>query len=120
LTEACAAILLEPSATRDRLTVDIFRCGGDETLARLERAFDLAIKTEPIRHRLHQAHIRDVAKARQQGVINDAEAAALEAATKAVAAVVAVDDFAPEELSPRRASQGELLSQTMSRPTAAE
>jgi acyl-CoA dehydrogenase len=120
LTEACAAILLEPSAARDRLTVDIFRCGGDETLARLERAFDLAIKTEPLRHRLHKAQVRDLAKARQRGIINEAEAAALEAAAQAVAAVVAVDDFAPEELSPRRASQGELLSQTMSRPTAAE
>ena len=53
-------------------------------------------------------------------MINDAEAAALDAAAQAVAAVVAVDDFAPEELSPRRASQGEVLSQAMSRPTAAE
>ena len=44
----------------------------------------------------------------------------LDAAAEAVAAAVAVDDFAPEELSPRRASQGDVLSQAMSRPTAAE
>ena len=37
LTQACAAILLEPSATRDRLTVDIFHGSGDEE-ARAARA----------------------------------------------------------------------------------
>ena len=120
LTQACAVLLLEPSATRDRLTVDIFHGSGDDGLARLERAFDLIVKTEPLRHRMRKAHVRDVAKARAQGIINDAEAAALETAAQAVAAVIAVDDFAPEELSPRRASQGEVLSQAMSRPTAAE
>jgi acyl-CoA dehydrogenase len=120
LTQACAVLLLEPSATRDRLTVDIFHGSGDEDLARLERAFDLIVKTGPLRHRMRDAHVRDVAKARAQGILNDAEVAALDAAAQAVAAVVAVDDFAPEELSPRRASQGEVLSQVMSRPTAAE
>jgi acyl-CoA dehydrogenase len=120
LTQACAVLLLEPSATRDRLTVDIFHGSGDEDLARLERAFDLIVKTGPLRHRMRDAHVRDVAKARAQGILNDAEVAALEAAAQAVALVIAVDDFAPEELSPRRASQGEVLSQAMSRPTAAE
>jgi acyl-CoA dehydrogenase len=120
LTQACAVLLLEPSATRDRLTVDIFHGNGDEDLARLERAFDLIVKTGPLRHRMRDAHVRDVAKARAQGILNDAEVAALEEAAQAVALVIAVDDFAPEELSPRRASQGEVLSQAMSRPTAAE
>ena len=45
--------------------------------------------------------------------------AELEAAAAAVSAAVAVDDFAPQELSPRL-SQGDLPSQAMSRPTAAE
>ena len=119
LTEACAEILLAPSATRDRLTVDIFHGIGDDGLARLERAFALTVAVQPLRDRLHKARVRDVAKAREQGLINEAEAAQLAAAADAVAAAVAVDDFAPEELSPRL-SQGEVLSRAMSHPTAAE
>ena len=119
LTQACAVILLEPSATRDRLTVDIFHGSGDEDVARLERAFELVI-ARPSRCAIACARRVSATsrKARQQGMINDAEAAQLEAAAKAVAEVVAVDDFAPEELSPRRASQGGVLSPAMSRPTA--
>jgi acyl-CoA dehydrogenase len=119
LTQACAEILLTPSATRDRLTVDIFHGLGDDGLARLERAYELIIAAQPLRDRLHKARMHDVDKARKQGLINDAEAAQLHAAAEAVAAAVAVDDFAPEELSPR-ISQGEVLSRAMSRPTAAE
>jgi acyl-CoA dehydrogenase len=119
LTQACAKILLAPSATRDRLTVDIFHGIGDDCLARLERAFDLTLKAEPLRERMHKAHVHDVEKARKQGLINEAEAAQLHAAAEAVEAAVAVDDFAPEELSPRRAL-GDVLSQAMPRPTAAE
>ena len=119
LTDACAELLLAPSATRDRLTVDIFHGTGDDGLARLERAFELTIATQPLRERLHKAHVRDIDKARQQGLINDAETGELQAAAAAVAAAVAVDDFAAEQLSPQRAL-GDVLSQAMSRPTAAE
>src|SRR5262245_16919390 len=119
LTQACADILLKPSATRDRLIVDIFHGTGDDPIVRLERAFRLRVATEPLRDRLRQARVRDIAKARQQGIINDAELGELRAAAEAIAAAVAVDDFAPEELSPRRAL-GDVLSQAMSRPTAAE
>src|SRR5262249_52834129 len=104
LTRACAEILLNPSATRERLTVDIFHGTGDEGLARLERAFALTVATQPLRDRLHTAHVRDVETARQQGLITDAEANELRAAADAVAAAVAVDDFAPEAISPRQAA----------------
>src|SRR5262249_36378910 len=43
LTQTCAEILLAPSATRDRLTVDIFHPLGDDGRARLDRAFELTI-----------------------------------------------------------------------------
>ncbi len=119
LTDACANILLAPSATRERLTVDIFHGTGDDGLARLERAFEATVATQPVRDRMRKARVRDIDKAREQGLINEAEAAQLRAAAEAVAAAVAVDDFAPEELSPRL-SKGDVLSQTMSRPTAAE
>jgi acyl-CoA dehydrogenase len=119
LTQACANLLLTPSATRERLTGDIFHGTGDNGLARLERAFELTVATEPLHELMHRANNRDIDKARQQGVINDGEAAQLHAAAQAVAAAVAVDDFAPEELSLRQAL-GDELSQAMPRPTAAE
>jgi acyl-CoA dehydrogenase len=122
LTIACAELLLAPTATRERLTVDIFHGTGDNGLARLERAFELTTSAEYLHARMHRANIREIELARQRDIINDAEAAQLRIAAQAVAAAVAVDDFAPEELSARRAS-GDVLSQPitpLSRPTAAE
>jgi acyl-CoA dehydrogenase len=122
LTQACADILLAPSAARDRLTVDLFHGIGDDGLARLERAFALTIAAAPLRERLHKWRVRDVNEARKQGLINDAEVAELNAAAEAVSAAVAVDDFAPEEIAPRvaKSAQGDVPSQTLRRPTAAE
>jgi acyl-CoA dehydrogenase len=99
LTQTCAKILLAPSATRERLTVDIFHGGGEEPVARLERAFDLVIDTAPLRDRLRNANVRDVDAALAQRLITAAEAQTLRAAADAVAAAIAVDDFAPEELA---------------------
>jgi acyl-CoA dehydrogenase len=114
LTQACAAILTEPSATRDRLTVDIYRAEDAGGLARLDRAYKLTIAVKPLRDRLRQAHIRDIAVARQRGLISDAELDQLKAVQLAVAEVIAVDDFAAAELSPRRAAptKGEVPSPT--------
>ena len=103
LTQACADILINPSAARERLTVDIFHGIGDDGVARLERAFALVTAAEPLRERMRRARVRDIDQAKRQALINDAEAAQLHAAAEAVAAAVAVDDFAPEELSPRQA-----------------
>ena len=52
---------------------------------------------------MRRARVRDIEQAKRQALINDAEAAQLHAAAEAIAAAIAVDDFAPEELSPRRA-----------------
>jgi len=104
LTQACAEILLAPSPARERLTVDIFHSTGDDGVARLERAFARVVATEPIRNRMHHAHVRDVDDARRQGLITEAEAGELRAAADAVDAAIAVDDFAPEELAPRHAA----------------
>jgi acyl-CoA dehydrogenase len=119
LTQTCAALLLTPSATRERLTADISHGIGGDGLSRLERAFELTVAAEPLHDRLQRANVRDIEKARQQNVINDVEAAQLHAAAEAVAAAVAVDDFAPEELSRQRAL-GDVPSQAMPRPAAAE
>src|SRR5262249_39052729 len=103
VTQACADILLKPSPTRDRLTVDLFPGTGDSGLARLERAYAAVVAASPIRERMRKAHVRDVDAAFRQGLINEADAQHLRATATAVAAAIAVDDFATEELSPRQA-----------------
>jgi acyl-CoA dehydrogenase len=124
LTRACAAILFEPSAARDRLTPDLIQPADDSGLARFERAFRLMAAAQPLRERMHQARIRDIDQARQQGLIDDGEAAQLRETAAAVAAAIAVDDFAPEELTHHDAGQlqGDMSSpaQPKARPTAAE
>jgi acyl-CoA dehydrogenase len=112
LTQACAAILTQPSAARDRLTVDIYRGADDGGIARLDRAFALTTAIKPLRDRLRRAHVHDIAVARQRGVISEGEADQLKAMELAVAEVIAVDDFAAEELTHRRAvaSKGDVSS----------
>ena len=86
----------------------------DSGVARLEHAFALIRAVRPLRDRLRQAHVHDIAAARARGLITDAEADQLKAVQLAIAAVVAVDDFPAEELSPRRAAraQGDVSSPT--------
>jgi acyl-CoA dehydrogenase len=123
LTQACANMLTNPSAARDRLAVGLFQARGSEALALLDRAFQQAVAVQPLRDRMRGAHVRDVTTAEHQGVITASEAAQLRAAAEAAAAVIAVDDFAPEELSPRHASTtGEVSSIAKTYPpaTAAE
>src|SRR5215813_8279593 len=112
LTQTCAKILLAPSATRDRVTVGIFHGCGEEGVARLERAFAATVETQPLRDRLRNAGVRDVDAARAQRLITDTEASQLRAATDAVAAAIAVDDFSPEELAPRQAADAAPLQWT--------
>jgi len=100
---ACADLLTTPSATRDRLTAGVYLGGGDDAVARLERAFLLVVETQPIHDRLRKLGVRDWHKAWDQGLLSLDQCAKLEAAERAVADVVAVDDFAPEALSPARA-----------------
>src|SRR5262249_36950211 len=104
LPQTCAKILLAPSATPDRVTVGIFPGWREEGVARLERAFAATVETQPLRDRLRNAGVRDVDAARAQRLITDTEASQLRAATNAVAAAIAVDDFSPEELAPRQAA----------------
>jgi len=99
LTRACAEILLTPSATRDRLTVDLFHSADGKGLARLDRAFDLLAKTQPIRDQLHNARVDDIELAHRRGLIDAAEIAELKVTQQAVADVIAVDDFPAEALS---------------------
>jgi acyl-CoA dehydrogenase len=123
LTRACASILTNPSAARERLTVGLFKARHSEGVALLDRAFQLTVAVQPLRDRMRSAHVHDIATAEGQRVIASDEAAQLNAAARAAAAVIAVDDFAPEELSPRDAwTRGDVSSPAKPWPpaTAAE
>lgn len=109
LTRACAELLLEPSETRDRLTDGVYLGGGDEAMARLERAFRLVVETQPIHDRLRGLKVPDRREAWDQGLLSQAQAARLQAADEAVAAVIAVDDFPPQALAPAARGEGAAL-----------
>ncbi len=104
VTAQCAEIITNPCPARDRLTVDLFKpthTDGEHVdgVAVLEHAFAHAVAVQPIRDRMHAAHVRDIDQAVKQRTITADEAAQLKAAAEAVSAAIAVDDFAPEELT---------------------
>jgi acyl-CoA dehydrogenase len=96
LVRKVAALITEPGAVRDRLTENIYRGQGEDAVAKLDRAFRLAIETRPIHDRLRKTRIHDWRKAGDQ--ISQAEREVLSAEEAAIADVIAVDDFAAEEL----------------------
>jgi acyl-CoA dehydrogenase len=101
--QACADLLLEPSAARDRLTPGLYVDKGDGPLAQLENAFALVHANEETAKKMRHAHIHDPQEALSRGVISAQEADAIAAARAAVAKVVEVDDFAPDDLTHRDA-----------------
>jgi acyl-CoA dehydrogenase len=120
ITDRCADLIAHPSVARDRLTVDLYHPAESETkngIALVERAFALVAAAQPIRDRMNTVRVRDVDQAVKQRTINADEATQLKAAADAVSAAIAVDDFAPEELTSRgKANRGEQSSQATSQP----
>jgi acyl-CoA dehydrogenase len=88
LKQRCAELLLAPSATRDRLTHNVFPGNPTDEVARLEKAFALVVAAEPLRQRLHKDKIQPTQSEQSQ----------LDAMQEAVDAVIEVDDFAAREL----------------------
>ena len=103
VTRACADLISNPSPTRERLTESIYRPKGNDAVALVERAFRLVTAAKPLYDKMHKAHLHDWHDALKAGVIGPDEAQAFEAIDKAVGDAVAVDDFAPEYLSPQDA-----------------
>jgi acyl-CoA dehydrogenase len=120
VTDRCADLITHPSVARDRLTVDLYHPPESETnngVALVERAFALVAAAQPIRDRMNIVRVRDVDQAVKQRTINIDEAAQLKTAAEAVAAAIAVNDFAPEELTSRgRANKGEQSSPAIFQP----
>jgi acyl-CoA dehydrogenase len=95
----CAQMILEPSAARERLTSGLYHIDDDRGLARLEKAFALVTAADSIDRRMRAARLKDWREAVKRGVITSSEGERIRAAEEAVAKVVEVDDFAPEQLS---------------------
>jgi acyl-CoA dehydrogenase len=101
-----AKLLIEPSATRDRLTAGMYVTKGEaDIIGKLEAALEAAVAAEPIERKLRDA--RDAGKiggddpAREglaAGVIGADEHAVLARATRLRDDVIRVDDF-PADLS---------------------
>ncbi|SDD45975.1 acyl-CoA dehydrogenase [Ruegeria marina] len=98
LTEACAELLFTPSATRERITGRIFEGCDRDGVALLNRAYGLVAETEPLRAKLHETGLGAEA-ALAAGILSETDRDKLIEAEEAVREVVAVDAFAPEEIS---------------------
>jgi acyl-CoA dehydrogenase len=107
-----AQLLIEPSATRDRLTAGTYLSrAADNPLAEIERALVATIAAEPIEAKLRAAVKAGrvdaklppgegiealVARAVEAGAITAAESAELAMARELTAKVIRVDDFAQD------------------------
>jgi acyl-CoA dehydrogenase len=110
----CAQLILEPSLARERLTAGLYHADDDRGLARLEKAFALVTAADAIDRRMRAARIKDWRAAVKQGVITASEGERIRIAEEAVAKVIEVDDFAPEQLSrisPKPVSREELFAE---------
>ncbi len=100
LTVRCAELIAAPSATRTRVTGGMHGGRPGDALGKLAHAFDLVTATEPLRKRLREAG-KTLDEARRTGPLTADELVRLDEAEAARAAVIAVDDFAPEEITGR-------------------
>ncbi|MCC5988932.1 MAG: acyl-CoA dehydrogenase [Pararhodobacter sp.] len=98
LTRRCAALISEPGATRDRLSADLTGPGQHPGIAALNDAFDMTIATDALRKRLRELGMTPEA-ALEAGLLTKDEKAELDDLAKAVARVIAVDDFSVDEIA---------------------
>ncbi|KFI22634.1 acyl-CoA dehydrogenase [Nitrosococcus oceani] len=102
----CAALLLSPSSSRDRLTAGVFLGSREkDPIARLEEAFKTVIAADEANKKLRRAAKErglkslSLEEAVSRGVISEVEAKLAEKAEKLTWEIITVDDFTPEELS---------------------
>ncbi len=111
LTHQTAALLLEASPARDRLTAGIFVSRApDDITGRIEHAFEMVPNAESIEARIKAAiksgaiKVTDEHSARAEalnaGIVSAEDMQLLEAWDRAVRAAIDVNDFAPEALAP--------------------
>jgi acyl-CoA dehydrogenase len=109
LVHRCAALILMPGDTRQRLTEGIYvnRAPNDAT-GRMEAAFHAAIERDLIEDKVKAAGLQgrkalaDLAKLVQDGILTQTEADSLARANAIIRDAIDVDDFAPAELTARK------------------
>lgn len=110
LAKPMVALVLEPTATRDRLTREIFISKDpNDNLGVLEAAFIKTVETDDINKRLERAvksgKVRRflgndfIAEAVREGVVTEAEGEQLREREALVAKIVAVDHFDPDDIT---------------------
>ena len=114
LGHAVARMLIEPSATRDRLTAGMYvPCDENDAVGVIELALEATMAAEPIEARIRAA-VRDgrvgagdaasmAAHAREAGVISAEEQALLQRRIVLRDKAIAVDDF-PQDFAPEQVS----------------
>lgn len=109
LIHETASLLLNDSATRDRLTDGIYiNTKKDDATGRIEHAFNAVLKAAPVEAKLRKAqkqkqipkgNVCDLLdEAVSKKIITQDEAKLIVQADKARLAAITVDDFSPEEL----------------------
>jgi acyl-CoA dehydrogenase len=102
-----ARLLIEPSATRDRLTAGMYLPKSeDDVIGTIEAAVEAALAAEPIEARIREAQKSGKltvkvgedrpAAAQAAGIINAEELTVVRRARRLLDAIVRVDDFAPD------------------------
>jgi len=107
LMHQVAAILIEPSATRNRLIEGVYRSDAqDDLIGRLHVAMEKSIRAEPIDRKLRklrQVHRPDqdygdwLKILVQEQILNQQEADLLSETRQAVREAIMVDDFPADE-----------------------
>jgi acyl-CoA dehydrogenase len=134
-----ARLLIEPSATRDRLTAGIYLSKAeDNPLGEIERALAATIAAEPVEAKLRAA-VKDgrvdakvlpgeradrlFARAVAAGAITESEAQMLATARELTAKVIRVDDFAQDlgasEMKPAPAMPAVTIPSVVKKPSPA-
>ncbi len=98
LTQECAELLFEPSATRERLSAGLYlgEGDGDDGVSRLERAFDLVTQAAGAEKKLRNAEIDDPREGEKQNIISVDELQLIQQARIATKDAIEVDDFRPD------------------------
>ncbi len=94
-----AELILAPSDVRERLTAGIYLGPPDQPIGELDRALQAVVNADAILHRLRKAGIKDPAQAPANALTAE-ERGILDRADDLTRSVIAVDDFAPGDVSP--------------------
>jgi len=126
LGQELVELIINPTAARDRLCADIYKTPEPgNPLGFLQEALQLAEKVKPLERKVFDAKRRgalsaddalgQIEEAKKHGIISAAEAKQITEFDRQVMALIAVDDFAPEDLT-RKAP--DVRKKTRRKPTA--